>query len=90
LKKLQEIRLELLDLNEERDLERREKTPRLGKALIVERLAGLRELLSNLESEKQDGKWRDPVSPTTAPRGQAVLEAVLNECWVLVAAIQEP
>jgi hypothetical protein len=77
-------------LKEERDLERLSKTPQFGKgqATIEERLLGLREALSNVENEKIGGSWRDPKCPLTIPRGQAVMDSILHECWVIVASIQ--
>jgi hypothetical protein len=88
LLKLQAIRIELQDLRAERDLERLAKTPRLGMPAILECLGGLRDKLQVIESKKVDGSFRSADDSQTIPRGQAVLDTIMNECLCLVVEIQ--
>jgi hypothetical protein len=86
--KLQSIRTELQDLRAEIDLQRLAKTPRLSKKDILDRSGGLREKLHVIEGEKVDGSFRSADNVETVPRGQAVLDSVMSECFCLIAEIQ--
>jgi hypothetical protein len=55
---------------------------------ILERLGGLRDKIQVIESEKVDGPFRIADDSQTIPRGQAVLDTIMNECFCLVVVIQ--
>jgi hypothetical protein len=51
-------------------------------------LGVLRDKLQAVEGGKIDGSFRSEADPEKIPRGQAVLDSILSECFCLVAEIQ--
>jgi hypothetical protein len=62
--------------------------PRKDMSAITDRLRGLQEKLIAIEGEKVDSTFRSPDDAEKISRGQAVLDAILSECFGLVAEIQ--
>jgi hypothetical protein len=84
--KLQTLRSELQDLRSDRDLGRLT-SPRL-KSSDMKRLSVYQAKLQQFENGKVDGSFRDETDGEKIPRGQAVLDAILSECFCIVAEIQ--
>jgi hypothetical protein len=78
----------LQDLRSEKDLERLAVAPRLGIPAILETAGRLRDKLHAIEGDKVDGSFRSADDDKTIPRGQAVLDAIMSECFCIVAEIQ--
>jgi hypothetical protein len=55
---------------------------------ILVRLGVLQDKLQAVEGGKIDGSFRGEADPEKIPRGQAVLQSIISECFCLVAEIQ--
>jgi hypothetical protein len=55
---------------------------------ILVRLGGLRDRLQTVEGGKIKGSFRGEADLEKIPRGQAVLDSIMSECFCLVAEIQ--